>query len=147
MTLAGLWHGASWGFIIWGGSAGLALAIEGLLRPRFKPPPKFIGWFLVFNWFALGSPFFGSPSIQHSWDIIQALFDWGSATLWQWPVVVAIFGVIALQNIPPRWYEKPRISLENAHPALLGAVLALVVIIVSATVPSGGVPPFIYFRF
>ena len=120
MTLAGLWHGASWGFIIWGASAGLALAIEGLLRPRFKPPPKFIGWFLVFNWFALGSPFFGSPSIQHSWDIIQALFDWGDATLWAWPVAIAIFGVIALQNVPPRWYEKPRMARRERAPGSTG---------------------------
>ena len=38
-------------------------------------------------------------------------------------------------------------ALERAHPAYMGAALALVIIIVSATVPSGGVPPFIYFRF
>jgi alginate O-acetyltransferase complex protein AlgI len=147
MTLAGLWHGAGWPFLIWGASAGAALAIEGLLRPRFKPPPTFVGWFIVYNWFALGGPFFGSPSIQHSWDIIKSLFDWGPATLWHWPVVIAIFGVVALQNVPPRFYERPRMALERASPVLLGAVLAVVVIIVSATVPSGGVPPFIYFRF
>jgi hypothetical protein len=32
-------------------------------------------------------------------------------------------------------------------PSALGATLLVTVIVVAATVPSGGVPPFIYFRF
>jgi hypothetical protein len=40
-----------------------------------------------------------------------------------------------------------RVRFEQARPALLGASLALVVLVVAATVPSQGVPPFIYFQF
>jgi hypothetical protein len=39
------------------------------------------------------------------------------------------------------------VRIERANPALLGAALALLVVLVGATVPSQGVPPFIYFRF
>lgn len=35
MLLGGLWHGASWTFVVWGGLHGIYLAIERLLRRRF----------------------------------------------------------------------------------------------------------------
>ncbi|HYW31061.1 MAG TPA: MBOAT family O-acyltransferase, partial [Gemmatimonas sp.] len=34
MLLGGLWHGASWTFVVWGGLHGLYLAAERFLRPR-----------------------------------------------------------------------------------------------------------------
>jgi hypothetical protein len=40
-----------------------------------------------------------------------------------------------------------RLQLERASPAVLGAALAVLILLVAATVPSQGVPPFIYFRF
>ena len=36
MLLGGLWHGASWTFVVWGGLHGLFLAIERLLKRRFS---------------------------------------------------------------------------------------------------------------
>jgi hypothetical protein len=40
-----------------------------------------------------------------------------------------------------------RLRLEALNPTALGFGLAIVVILVAATVPSQGVPPFIYFQF
>ena len=37
--------------------------------------------------------------------------------------------------------------IERLHPAALGAGLAALILVVGATVPSQGVPPFIYFSF
>jgi D-alanyl-lipoteichoic acid acyltransferase DltB (MBOAT superfamily) len=39
MLLAGLWHGAGWNFVIWGGLHGLFLAIHRQYRSRFPPLP------------------------------------------------------------------------------------------------------------
>lgn len=36
MLVGGLWHGASWLFVVWGGLHGLYLALEHLLRARFS---------------------------------------------------------------------------------------------------------------
>jgi alginate O-acetyltransferase complex protein AlgI len=55
--------------------------------------------------------------------------------------------VIGLQLLPERPVESLRLAIERASPALLGAGLAVVIALVGATVPSAGVPPFIYFRF
>lgn len=48
MLLGGLWHGASWNFVIWGGLHGLALAAHKLWcslgKDKFTCPPV-VGWF------------------------------------------------------------------------------------------------------
>jgi alginate O-acetyltransferase complex protein AlgI len=36
MLIGGLWHGASWTFVAWGGLHGLYLAIERMLRKQFQ---------------------------------------------------------------------------------------------------------------
>jgi len=43
MLIGGLWHGASWMFVLWGGLHGMYLAIERWLRDRFGEPQP--GWF------------------------------------------------------------------------------------------------------
>jgi alginate O-acetyltransferase complex protein AlgI len=55
--------------------------------------------------------------------------------------------VVGLQLLPPRSTEGFEVRIERLNPALLGAALAVLILFVGATVPSNGVPPFIYFRF
>ena len=55
--------------------------------------------------------------------------------------------MIGLQLLPERPMEGIELRIGRLRPLLLGAALAVVVLIVGATVPSQGVPPFIYFRF
>lgn len=45
MLLGGLWHGASWNFVIWGGVHGLALAVHRFWSGRFKPDESILGRF------------------------------------------------------------------------------------------------------
>ena len=41
MLLGGLWHGAAWTFVIWGGLHGAGLAVERLVRDlRARRPPR-----------------------------------------------------------------------------------------------------------
>ncbi len=61
MLLGGLWHGAGWLFVLWGGLHGLALLIEKqFFRMKIKIP-KYIGFlltfhFVVFTWIVFRSP-------------------------------------------------------------------------------------------
>jgi hypothetical protein len=55
--------------------------------------------------------------------------------------------VIGSQLLPPKPLERVRLWLANLSPAPLAASLALTAAVVGATVPSQGVPPFIYFQF
>ena len=43
--------------------------------------------------------------------------------------------------------ERLHVRIEQLHPVALGRRMASVILLVGATVPSQGVPPFIYFHF
>jgi alginate O-acetyltransferase complex protein AlgI len=147
MLLGGLWHGAAWTFVIWGGIHGTALALERGLRDRVPAPPVWLRWFVVFHVVVIAFVIFRSDSIGLAWDFFGQLAEPGPATLWTFPVVLAIAAVIGLQLAPQEPIARLRLGVERLEPATLGVLLAVVVIAVSATIPSGGVPPFIYFQF
>jgi alginate O-acetyltransferase complex protein AlgI len=49
MLLGGLWHGASWNFVIWGGAHGAWLALERFWKTNFAySPPAWLRWPLTF---------------------------------------------------------------------------------------------------
>ena len=48
MVLGGLWHGAAWGFVLWGFIHGSALVVENVFRGRISPP-AWLKWFLTFH--------------------------------------------------------------------------------------------------
>src|SRR3954468_2094919 len=146
MLLGGLWHGAAWGFVLWGGLHGVGLVVERQLRGRVSAP-AWLRWAIVFNLVVLGWVLFRSESIGLAGTFLSRLADPGPATLWTFPVLLAIVVTIGLQLLPPRPLDALRLRAAQLSPAALGAALALVIAFVGATVPSQAVPPFIYFQF
>ena len=55
--------------------------------------------------------------------------------------------VIGLQLIPPKPMDYIQLRVQQWSPAALGATMFLVILLVGATIPDQGVPPFIYFQF
>jgi alginate O-acetyltransferase complex protein AlgI len=146
MLLGGLWHGAAWGFVLWGGLHGAGLVVERQLRGRVSAP-AWLRWAVVFNLVVLGWILFRSRHVGPAWDFIERIGSPGPATLWSPLVVLAVVGVIVLQLLPPRPLESLRLRVARLSPATLGVALALTIAFVGATVPSNAVPPFIYFQF
>jgi alginate O-acetyltransferase complex protein AlgI len=146
MLLGGLWHGAAWGFVIWGGFHGAAQVVERRLRGRFYTP-AWLRWLIVFNLVCLAWVMFRATDIGTAWEFYTRLVTPGPATLYSLAPVLAVGAVIGLQLVPELPLDRLRVFFEDLNPVLLGATLLVVVACVAATVPSGGVPPFIYFRF
>jgi alginate O-acetyltransferase complex protein AlgI len=148
MVLGGLWHGAAWTFVLWGAFHGLGLVTEHALgRERLERVPAWLRWVVTFHLVCFGWILFRSQQLSVLGDFLDRFGSFGGATLWTAPVVLAVAVVIGMQVVPERPVEALRVRIERANPALLGAALALLVVVVGATVPSQGVPPFIYFRF
>jgi alginate O-acetyltransferase complex protein AlgI len=148
MILGGLWHGAAWGFVLWGTIHGGALVIENVFRERVKwSPPAWLKWVLVFHIVVLAWIPFRAPDLTLAGSFLGRLAHWGPATLWSVPVVLVIAFVIASQLVPARPMDAIRVRFENLHPVALGASLAVVIVLATATISSQGVPPFIYFQF
>jgi D-alanyl-lipoteichoic acid acyltransferase DltB (MBOAT superfamily) len=146
MVLGGLWHGAAWTFVLWGTFHGVGLVGERVIGGRLRTP-VWLRWFVTFHLIVLGWVLFRAQSIGLAWAFLGRLTSAGSPTLWKAPVLLAIVVVIGLQLLPPSPVASLQARLGRASPALLGAALAVLILFVAATVPSGGVPPFIYFRF
>ena len=147
MLLGGLWHGAAWGFVLWGGLHGLFLVVEHALRGRAPRLPVVARWAIVFHAVVLAWALFRAPTVGDAADVLGRLGAAGPATLWTAPVVLAVLVVLGGQLLPPRPLDALRVRVEALRPVALGVTLALVVLVAQATVPTQGVPPFIYFRF
>jgi alginate O-acetyltransferase complex protein AlgI len=148
MVLGGLWHGAAWTFVLWGTYHGAGLATEHALSGRVKVKlPVWLRWLITFHLVVLGWVIFRAQSVGQIGTFISRLASPGAATLWSVPVIAAVVVVIGLQLLPERPVEGLQIWMGKLNPPVLGAALAVLILFVAATVPSQGVPPFIYFRF
>ncbi|HZC13111.1 MAG TPA: MBOAT family O-acyltransferase, partial [Thermoleophilaceae bacterium] len=147
MTLGGLWHGAAWGFVLWGALHGACLVIERLLSGRVKAPPVWLRWAIVFHVVVFGWILFRAENLDLVGTFLSQLTEPGEATLWEPVTVAAVVAVIGFQLLPPDPLERLRLRVAALPSYALGFGLAAVVALVGATVPSEGVPPFIYFQF
>jgi D-alanyl-lipoteichoic acid acyltransferase DltB (MBOAT superfamily) len=146
MVLGGLWHGAAWTFVIWGTLHGVGLVTEHALKGRFKWP-GWLRWFVTFHLIVLGFIVFRSQDIGTAWTLFKRLGTLGSPTLLTAPVALAIAVAIGPQLLPARPIQRLQVWIATLRPELLAVGLGVLILFVAATVPSTGVPPFIYFRF
>jgi alginate O-acetyltransferase complex protein AlgI len=146
MILGGLWHGAAWTFVIWGTLHGVGLVAEHAWNGRIKTP-TWLRWFVTFNFVVLGWIFFRAQDLGLAGQYLKRFTVFSAPTLWTIPVILAVVVVIGLQLLPARGALSVETRVGRVRPVLLGAGFAVLVLFVAATVPSQGVPPFIYFRF
>lgn len=147
MLLGGLWHGAAWGFVLWGGLHGAALVVEHAWRGRRPRLPAGLAWGATFLFVCLAWIPFRAPDLTTAWAYAERLVTPGPSTLLTPGVAVAVLGILALQVLPPRPLDAIRERLQALDPVALGFGLAVTVALVSASVPGNAVPPFISFRF
>jgi D-alanyl-lipoteichoic acid acyltransferase DltB (MBOAT superfamily) len=149
MLLGGLWHGAAWTFVIWGGIHGVGLVIERALGIRpVSRAARFAGRIITFNVVCFAWIFFRSDSIGRAWDMITGLFTgWGEAS----PLVTAgvllwIVVGIGCQYLPSRVPLGLMARFSRLPVAGQAVVLGAALMLANAMGPQG-VSPFIYFRF
>lgn len=80
MLLGGLWHGANWTFVVWGGLHGLYLCIQhgwqNLRRHRPAPSSPLVGlisWALTFTAVLVAWVFFRAPDINSAWAVLAGM--------------------------------------------------------------------------
>jgi len=145
MLLGGLWHGAGWTFVAWGGLHGLGLAVNHLWQRAGLRLPGAAGWILTLLFvFACWVPFraegfapalamLGSMAGVEGWIAADAPWSW----------VLPAAAAIAL--LAPTSH---RLALDMLVPRRLVAV-ATAIALVYVTLEVGGVDrlEFIYFQF
>ncbi len=146
MILGGLWHGAAWTFVLWGAFNGIGLVCDHAFGARIRLP-KWLRWFLMFQLITLGWVMFRAESLKLTWQFLSRLGSPGAPTLWKPTIIAAVLATLIPQLLPPRPLQALQDRIGRLRPELLAPVLAVLILFVAATVPSSGVPPFIYFRF
>lgn len=154
--ISGLWHGASWNFVIWGAYHGVFLVLERIFLLRIlEKSGKFVSWVWTFFIVVVGWVFFSIEDSNHMWSYLSALFHYGpSAPLNIDPraitllFIAAFFSFFTLFKIGKGIEESTFIETSNIKPILIRSMLSLILILLSVGAISGeGFNPFIYFRF
>jgi alginate O-acetyltransferase complex protein AlgI len=152
MLFSGLWHGAAWHFVAWGGLNGIALIVHkqwsSWIAPhkRLLPLRNMLGIPLTFYWFCASAIFFRSNDISSAMQIEKSfllLNSPGSENLniqigWIF-IPLAIMHWAAYKNWLADWFQKiPQWSFVVFYGVLVAIILRFI-----AITPH----PFVYFQF
>ncbi len=74
MFISGFWHGAGWTFIIWGALHGAALVVNHNWKKRKIKMPKFLAWFITFNFVNLSFVFFRAKGWDEAIKVFKGMF-------------------------------------------------------------------------
>lgn len=152
MLLGGLWHGASWNFVVWGGLHGAYLAVERRLfrgRPPRGPWKSAVTWgraTVVFLLVSVTWVFFRAPSFETAGVVLRKLLFVDASGL-AWPYTGALLAVpmVVVGGFVARVFEFgfTAVPLRSSYAVPLFVTEALLVFFLSPL----NVSPFIYFQF
>ncbi|MDX5324861.1 MAG: MBOAT family protein, partial [Bacteroidota bacterium] len=152
--ISGLWHGASWNFVIWGGYHGFWLVTERLFLMRYlERIPNFVRVFWTFGLAMVGWLLFRLTDLGLVGSYLQALLiptgnvvdlDPSTITVFFLAMIFSFWNV----NSWTHHVEKQVYSLASVHKTVFVASMTLLLFWTSAIgVISSDFNPFIYFRF
>ncbi len=153
MLLGGLWHGAAWTFVVWGGLHGVALAAtRGWLghKRRAGAPPvwrRWLGTLLTFHFVCAAWIFFRADDFSRARLVFDRLFSLTSyAPNLPFPVLAVLAVGLGSHYVPEGWYQTARrgfirLPAPAQAIALFGAALTL------RHMASADAVPFVYFQF
>ncbi len=158
MLLGGLWHGAAWHFVVWGGLHGVFLAVghwKQSMRERgmlaTPPDTRFVAvlqWLSTFTLVCVGWVFFRADSVGSAVGMLARLlsFQGGPTPLVTTPVLLAIAVGMLTQFVPRAPGAVLRAAISRLQPAPMGIAAAFALFAITTMGPRG-VAPFIYFQF
>jgi alginate O-acetyltransferase complex protein AlgI len=160
MLLGGLWHGANWTFVAWGGLHGGALAVTRFFENRrgnrgLVVAPRSVGdwvWkatkvFATFHFVLLTWVLFRAESFGHAWAFLGRMLTLTTFHPNLDARVVGVLGVgVASHYVPERWYEAARLRFATL-PAPAQAVALFGAALVVRKMASAEAVPFVYFQF
>jgi len=151
MLLGGLWHGASWNFVIWGGYHGLLLSLERFFRGnrapqeewnRFYPIKALVTFVLVLiSWV-----FFRAADLPQSMLILKRMFAGarGPLLLEPWHIGMAV-SALAIALVEEKYDFVERAM--NAPVLVYASALTMMLFCIEVFGVMDTAIPFVYFQF
>lgn len=163
--LCGLWHGASWTFIIWGAFHGGFLVLERTgFSSVLQRAPQVVRHAYVILVVMTGWTLFRADTLEQATVFMRAMFGMNDAVSVIRPVaefagpfalLIFIIGAVGATGVPTRWFFSAQRFFENGKTVStfvagesMVALLSVVVAVISVMfLANGSYNPFIYFRF
>ncbi len=160
MLLGGLWHGASWRFIIWGGLHGAALAFHKKFKEWSEEygtisedtASRLVGAIITFHFVCFTWIFFRAPSMEAVGQMLTRIFLHFNLPIvldfivgYKEVVLLMVIGYV-LHFTPPSLEASFRRTVSTL-PFALKAVWMVLIIFIVMQVKTAEIQPFIYFQF
>ena len=144
MLLGGLWHGASWTFVAWGGYHGGLLALERAFGDLWGQVPRPLRQIATFGLVVIGWVLFRSPSFGAAADWLSRMFmpHFGSQIVTSPMLPAGLFVAAIVAHALPNTFE-----IRHRWNAAMVSGFAVLFMLVLATLHSGQASPFLYFQF
>ena len=158
MLIGGLWHGANWRFVIWGGLHGIGLAFNKLWKSFFPHQQPRYGYrnllkqFLTFQFVCFAWIFFRASDMQAAGIMLKQIF--GHFEFRQVPAMVVSYAYIfmlilsgfVIHWLPDRFKERYR-GMFITTPLYAKVIIFVLAVFLIFQVKSSVLQPFIYFQF
>lgn len=161
--LTGIWHGASWNFILWGILYGVIIIIEKLVTELLKHTgheqilakiPSFIKRIYAMVLVMLGWVLFDTDSLSQAFSYMGRMFSFGSSFADDYSMyllvnfgILFVIAIIGCTSLP----KKLAVTIQQKVPAATnyGSVvfMILVILISTAYLVDASYNPFLYFNF
>lgn len=166
MLLGGLWHGANWTFVVWGGLHGFYLWVEKFIQDKWpaKPNPStvsaagitgsfvprtFLYAMLTFFLINVTWVFFRATTFEQAWRMLASMFGMADGAKPHLETLAMLkVGIIITVMVFSHWRMRNSSVLELAHKKpwwLVAIVWALMLVALALTQESSS--SFIYFQF
>lgn len=152
--ISGLWHGASWTFVIWGGMHGVFFVIEILLKNKIRI--RFAGWpyLLLFHTLSLIAfransiddlGVFYSKILSTDWSLINAYYELRTMHDF-FPLLLALLGILFL--FAKEFHEEYGwLNRKPMHSAWLRPLFYVFLFVALFAIGQFNSNEFIYFQF
>jgi D-alanyl-lipoteichoic acid acyltransferase DltB (MBOAT superfamily) len=157
MVIGGLWHGASWKFVAWGGFHGVALIAHKMMQPLLCRVPdtrivKIVSWLITISFVIFTMAIFRVNVLGDMWVMLHNIFT--NFHLDYLPVFVdvrltwCIFMLVLILShaVPDGWWLRLGERFVRS-PWVVKLLLFVVVVQLVLQFRSEDVAPFIYFQF
>jgi len=158
MLIGGLWHGASWNFVLWGGLNGVGIVVYKLWR-KISPWESKNTWykrawaiFLTFNFITFTRIWFRSESFSKAGDLIhQIRFNFNAAIIPDvatafWKVFLVMLVGYIIHWLPgwfKNWYRETFVNTS----LVVKALICFTAVFIIYQFMAADMVPFIYFQF
>ena len=163
MLIAGLWHGASWTFLIWGAMQGAMLCIEKIFseikerkaigeeilgkEKNEKKSFDFLRIIPVFIFVNVSWLVFFSSSLSELSLYLKSLGNVFQPFQIISPFILLIFFAGLFLQLPSESLRKKAFTIYSRLPMILKVVTTVSFLAALYAVSTSGIPPFIYFAF